>query len=81
MFNKLLHEHPLIGSSNRTVQPKLASQDEVSWYASFRHTAVITAGAVPDSMRWAGTPDAIAIGQPTILNHGTLKMGYEGGHI
>ena len=51
---------------------KLTSQDEVSWYAGFRHTAVITAGAVPDSMHWAETPDAIAAGQPSILNVGML---------
>ena len=42
----------------------------MSWCARFSHTALFTAGAVPDSMHWSGTPNAIAIGQTTIFNHG-----------
>ncbi len=79
----LLHGHPLIASNAHCWVFKLyiSIQAEASWYAGFTHTAVITAGAVPDSMYWAESPAAIAIGQPTILDHGMLKMEYKGGRI
>ena len=58
----------------------LTSENEVSWCAGFSHTAISTAGAVPDNMHWAVTPNAITIGQKTILNHAMLEMKHEGGH-